>query len=104
MFEVPRIRTLLYSDAGLIQGDTCPACNQLDEQDIQLQLREQAVLLIEQPEGNRAFMPSSPDQVLELLECSEEKLQFPTGYQWLLKRLELLKLSCSATRVAWHDH
>lgn len=102
LFEVGKIRTLLYSDRGFIQGDICPKCLQLKAEQIQQKLRERAMILIEEPFCDSSML-SNHELALELLETSTENIKFPTFYQWLIKHLEILSPISQETQlpVTW---
>lgn len=88
-FEARRIRTLLYTDKGLIQGDVCPNCLKLKANGIRQKIKEQSRLLMRQAELETSGSTFARQLALELLECSGEDLRLPTFYEWLLKRIEI---------------
>ena len=88
-FEVCKIRTLLFNDAELLQGDICSECRDLNSSAIRLKMREQASLLMQYPELNRSNLLSARERALELLETSQEEVRFPTFYHWWFKRIEV---------------
>ncbi len=92
-FKVSIIRALLYNDRGLIQGDLCSKCLKLKAEEIKQKIREQAMLLMELPELYSFSTISSQERGLELLECSTEKVKFPSFYQWLIKKIEVPQAS-----------
>lgn len=100
LFEVSRIRALLYSDRSFIQGDICPKCMQLKAEQIQQKLRDRAMMLMEEPFCDPS---TSPHEALELLETSTEDIKFPTFYQWLIKHLNILprKSQQPQTPMSW---
>lgn len=89
-FEPNKIRALLYNDKGLIQGDLCSACLTLKSPEIRKKMREQASLLMQQPASR--YVQSTPchDRAIELLEASQESVEFPSALQWWLKKMEIL--------------
>ncbi|MGV0025632.1 hypothetical protein [Phormidesmis priestleyi] len=89
-FFTGKIRTLLYSDRRLLQGDICSVCLKLSATGIRKKMREQASLLMQQPAA--CFVQTIPchDRAIELLEASQEDVRFPTFLQWWLKKLEIL--------------
>lgn len=93
VFKVSIIRTLLYNDKGLIQGDICSQCLKLRAEEIKQRIREQAMLLMEIPELYSFSTISSQERALELLECSTEKVKFPSFYQWLIRKIEVFQES-----------
>lgn len=92
-FKVSIIRALVYNDRGLIQGDICSQCLNLKAEEIKQRIREQAMLLMEIPELYSFSTISSQERALELLECSTEKVKFPSFYQWLIKKIEVSQAS-----------
>ncbi len=88
-FEVRKIRTLLYNDAKLLQGDICSECIALRPSEIRSKMREQASLLRQYPELNGSSLLSARERALELLEASQEEVRFPTFYDWWFKKIEV---------------
>jgi hypothetical protein len=88
-FEVSKLRTLLYSDRGLLIGDICPHCLKQETYEIQRLLRQQGNRLMAHPKGEGAQTIASHRQALELLEISTENIEFPTLYHRWLKHLEI---------------
>jgi len=88
-FEVHKIRTLLFNDAGLLQGDICSECRKLKSSTIRSKMREQASLLMQYPELNGSGLLSARERALELLETSQEEVRFPTFYHWWFKKIEV---------------
>ncbi len=106
-FEVQKIRTLLFNDAGLLQGDICSECRELRSSTIRERMREQACLLMEYPELNCSSLLSGKERALELLEASQEEVRFPTFYHWWLKKIEVFSeesQELEATRLGSSDH
>jgi hypothetical protein len=88
LFEVGRIRPLLLNNRGLIQGDVCPECVHLPSDEIQLILADQARLLLEQPSLFAQPEDRAETLALELFEASQEEVEFPRLYQWVMKSIE----------------
>lgn len=88
-FEVCKIRTLLFNDAGLLQGDICLECREAKSSAIRSKMREQASLLMQYPELNGSSLVSARERALELLETSQEEVRFPTFYHWWFKKIEV---------------
>jgi hypothetical protein len=88
-FEVGRIRTLLYSDRRLLQGDICSDCFKLDAKAIKLKMRQQAERLLSQPALTNSRSQAPHNLALELFEVSKENIKFPAFYQRLAKRIEV---------------
>jgi hypothetical protein len=89
-FWVRDIRTLLYSDNNLIQGDVCPACMKLSASRFQHKLRNQANRLVEVAIANPERHDLIQARAVELLETSEENVRFPTFLQWWIKKIQVL--------------
>lgn len=89
-FEVGKIRTLLYNNKGLLQGDVCPLCMKLPAPEIRSHLRERASLLLQQSELSEALMESVRDRALELLQAAQEDVKFPSLIDWWFKKLEVI--------------
>jgi hypothetical protein len=87
-FWSPNIRTLLYSNNNLLQGDVCPSCIKLRASRFQQKLRNQANRLIQESIMKPEKFQLLQDRAFELLETSEEHLTYPTMLQWIFKRLE----------------
>jgi hypothetical protein len=89
LFLTNKIRTLLYSDRGLLQGDICSHCLRLKANTIRNKLREKALInLINTDKLNRPNSIHKPE-ALELLALSKERINFPSSWQWLLKKIEI---------------
>jgi hypothetical protein len=97
---VARIRTLLYNDKGLLQGDICRECLKAGSEGIKERIRKQAVILMTQQPSSSFQQVSDLKLALELLENSKENVQFPTRYQWLLKKLEIFLLGSQELEAA----
>jgi hypothetical protein len=89
-FTVPNIRSLLCTDAGLIQGDVCPTCLKLKADGIKHKMRERSGLLLKQAELDQERSLSLRQRALELLAASQEDITLPTLFTWMGKRLEIL--------------
>jgi hypothetical protein len=90
VFKVERIRHLLYSDCGLLEGDLCADCMKLNSSTIQTKIKEQAWLLLQ----NQNLIKSDPiftaKRASELLEMSKEAVKFPNVLQLWLKKIAIL--------------
>lgn len=84
-FAVNRIRSLLYDDKRLLQGDICPKCLKLTANGIKQKILLSANFLNNQPNLSNCQTISSQ----ELVECASEDVRFPTFYQWLFKQIEI---------------
>lgn len=108
-FEVQKIRTLLFNDAGLLQGDICSECRELKSSTICTKMRELACLLMQYPELNSSTLLSGKERALELLEASQEEVRFPSFYHWWLKELEIFseesqELEAARLRLAYNQN
>jgi hypothetical protein len=88
-FWVRNIRTLLYSDNNLIQGDVCLECTKLKASRFQQKLRSQANRLVQVASTHPERRDVIQERAVELLETSEEKIWFPTVLQWLAKKIQI---------------
>lgn len=88
-FDVSKLRTLLYSDRGLLMGDICPCCIKQETPGIQRLLKQQSHHLMALPQGRGVQTIASYRQALELSEISTEDVQLPTFYQRWLKHIEI---------------
>jgi hypothetical protein len=84
-FQVKRIRTLLFSHQGLLWGDVCPTCLKSKSDGIRQQLKLQARQLLEHDHDDLTAYKDA----LSKLAAAAEPIQFPTFYQWWLRRLEI---------------
>jgi hypothetical protein len=89
-FMVQPIRTLLFSDKGLLLGDICLPCRQSGAEEIRDTLRERSILLKRQAEFSRSTPKAIDDLVAQLTTCAKENVTFPSLFEWALKRWELL--------------
>lgn len=89
MFKVDRIRTLLYSDRGLLQGDICPNCIKTGTIGIQEKLKERVWSLLLKSDGFVSYNSYKRERAAELLEIAEEEVIFPSFWQWWLKRITI---------------
>jgi hypothetical protein len=93
-----KIRTLLYSNKEWLQGDICPECLKVGTEGIKAKMN--VVRLLTQLSSNRSQNVSASELAFKLLETSEEDVQFPTFYQWFLKKLEILLLGSRELEAA----
>jgi hypothetical protein len=84
LFPVGQIRQLLKDHRSLVQGDICSVCTHRSSGEIQRLLtangleRMLSADLIDRERGQ------------ELLELAQEAVQFPSFWQWLSKKIEIL--------------
>lgn len=90
VFRVERIRHLLYSDRGLLEGDLCADCMKLNSSTFKAKIKERAWLLLQ----NHNLIKSDPiftaERASELLEMSKEAVKFPNFLQLWLKKIAIL--------------
>jgi hypothetical protein len=99
-FQVNNIRTLIYDNQNLIQGDICPKCLKLNSRVIQQKLRYHADYLMHESTAHPAQRDRLCKRALELLAVSEESVKFPTFLQWLWKKMEILSLETEELDVS----
>ncbi|BAS55165.1 MULTISPECIES: hypothetical protein [Leptolyngbya] len=89
-FEVGNIRIFLYTDRGLLLGDISPDCLRLSSSEIRQKLREQACAILH-PEEAGCDRDASPtrERALELLQAAQEKVKFPSAFDWWIKKFEI---------------
>jgi hypothetical protein len=88
-FSVGKIRTLLYSDRGLLQGDLCPACLKLKPGGIKQKIRAQSRRLLYDATSSGERSATSQQLALDLLACADEAIRLPNPFDWMLKHLEI---------------
>jgi hypothetical protein len=88
-FPTNKIRTLVYNDRGLLQGDICPDCLQLKSEKIKYKLREKALLMLTKRVRSNIKQSSLKPQAMELLALSQEKIKLPNFWQWLIKKMSI---------------
>ncbi len=88
-FPVTPIRSLLFTDRGLLRGDVCANCLKLGSTGIRETMRERAILLKRQSELHHSNTIAIHEMATELMACSQEIVQFPSLVQWWCKRWEL---------------
>jgi hypothetical protein len=99
-FQVDNIRTLIYDNQNLIQGDICPKCLKLNSTVIQQKLRYHADYLMHESTAHPAQRNNLRERALELLAVSEESVKFPTFLQWLWKKIEIFSLETEELEAA----
>jgi hypothetical protein len=100
LFLTNKIRALLYSDRGLLQGDICSHCLRSKADNIRNKLREKALInLINTDKLNRSNSIHKP-QALELLALSKEKVKFPKSWQWLIKKIAIFSQEDRALEIS----
>jgi hypothetical protein len=89
LFGTTRIRALLRDNHGLIQGDVCAACMKLETSNFQKALRNQANRLLHEAILDPARADLLQARAIEILETSEEQIQWPLFFHWILKKIEI---------------
>jgi hypothetical protein len=106
-FPVPAIRSLLFTDSGLLQGDICSNCYKLGSDGIQQTLRDRAILLKKHSEFYQSNTIAVHQRATELMTCAQERVKFPPLFQWCLKWWEFLTaetVELETTRLQLSDH
>lgn len=88
-FATPHIRALLYSDAGLLQGDVCSNCLKRKTSEMQQALRDHSRQLLAQSRVNDPRSLVLERSAFELLDCAAEAIQLPTRFDWWLKHIQV---------------
>jgi hypothetical protein len=89
-FQPQRIRSLLYSDRGLLQGDVCHSCLRLDAAEFKQTISLNAQLAVVQSGPRDRLAQHYQQQAQELLSVVSEKVRFPSPLQWLVQWVALL--------------
>jgi hypothetical protein len=86
-FAPQKIRSLLYNGRGLILGDVCPNCLNLNSSKIVHKIRLKGNLLLyhSQIQDDLGLYT----EALDFLEAASENIRFPRWYEWLLKSIEI---------------
>jgi hypothetical protein len=89
VFEVGKLRNLLYTDRGLLMGDVCAQCFRKEAHEIQRRLEQRGnwMMVLSKDKGARTI--ATHRQALELVEVAAEPVEFPRAYQLWLKRIEI---------------
>jgi hypothetical protein len=103
IFLVQQIRTLLYSDRGLLQGDICPHCQKLNEENFKKKIYQRASFLWQNADvtdnqdllkvtarRDRGLLDDQKSRALELLTIAQEKVKFPNFLERWFKKMEIL--------------
>ncbi len=106
LFEVGQMRSLLYQDCGLLQGDVCPHCTKLDAESFKQKMVLNARILLQQTASQHSQTMTLHTQALELLAVSKEAIQFPTVWQQTMTKLKALvedTQELETTRLRLHE-
>jgi hypothetical protein len=90
IFVVGQIRSLLYQDSGLLQGDVCPTCAKLSAQDFKETMVLHARILLQQGNPGDSQTITLHERALELLEIAKEPIKFPSFWQQVLMQIDVL--------------
>jgi hypothetical protein len=89
-FKVGSMRRLLMDDRSMLQGDLCHSCVRRTAPSLQKLLRSKGQhLLFKHPERGQ-----------ELMNMATEPVQFPSLWQWLTKKIEILSAETTALEQA----
>jgi hypothetical protein len=89
-FRARRIRSLLYSDRGLLQGDVCHTCLRLETTEFKQTISLNAQLAVVQSGPRDPQAQQQQQQAQELLLLVSEPVRFPSPLQWLVQWVALL--------------
>jgi hypothetical protein len=89
-FRPRRLRSLLYSDGGLLQGDVCQGCLRLETAEFKQTISLNAQLAVVQSGPADALTQKHQQQAQELLAVVRENIHFPSPLQWLVQWVALL--------------
>jgi hypothetical protein len=89
-FKVGSIRRLLVDDRSMIQGDLCHSCIRRTAPSLQKLLKSK---------GQR-LLSRHPELGQELMSMATEPVQFPSLWQWLTKKIEILSAETMALEQA----
>ncbi|HEY9824312.1 MAG TPA: hypothetical protein V6D19_02625 [Stenomitos sp.] len=89
-FWVRNIRSLLYRNDNLIQGDVCSSCVKLNTTEVQQRLKDHAGTLLQCAITQPECADKALNRALELLETSKEALKKPSIWQRLVKKVQIL--------------
>jgi hypothetical protein len=92
-FKVGSIRRLLLDDRAMLHGDLCSNCAGRSAPLLQKLLKVQAKRLI-------ASHAAAQERGQELLAIAAEPIEFPSLWQWLAKKIEVLATETTALEQA----
>jgi hypothetical protein len=92
-FKVGAMRRLLLDDRAMVQGDLCNTCVGHSAPMLQKLLKIQGKRLI-------ASYPAAQEHGEELLAMAKEPVQFPSLWQWAIKKIEILAAETAALEEA----
>jgi hypothetical protein len=89
-FKVGSMRRLLMDDRSMLQGDLCHSCVRRTALSLQKLLKSK---------GQR-LLSKHPERGQELMNMATELVQFPSLWQWLTKKIEILSAETTALEQA----
>lgn len=107
VFHVEPIRSLLYQDSGLLQGDVCPNCARLPATEFKQRMVLNARILLQQESLQDSQTMTLHARALELLEVAKEPIKFPPFWQQWLMQLGVFAQDTQeleAARLGLHEH
>lgn len=107
VFHVLPIRSLLYQDNGLLQGDVCPTCAKLPAAEFKQRMALKARILLQQESAQDAQTMTLQARALELLTVAKEPIKFPSFWQQWLMQLDVFAQDTQeleAARFGFHEH
>ncbi|MBW4470886.1 MAG: hypothetical protein KME45_10865 [Stenomitos rutilans HA7619-LM2] len=114
VFHVAPIRSLLYQDNGLLQGDVCSTCAKLPATEFKQRMVLNARILLQQESVQDAQTVTLHVQALELLDVAKESIKFPSFWQqWLMQldvfaqdtqELEAARFGLQEYPYSWRSH
>lgn len=90
VFTVGRIRNLLYSDRGWLEGDLCADCMKSNSATIQAKIKERAWLLLQNSHSIESEPIFTGKRASELLKISQETVKFPKFWQSWWQKMAIL--------------
>jgi hypothetical protein len=92
-FKVGDLRRLLIDDRAMLQGDLCHRCVHRNASSLQKLLKSQGQRLL-------TSYPAAQERGQELMAMAAEPVQFPSLWQWLTKKIEILAAETTALEQA----
>jgi hypothetical protein len=92
-FKVGSIRRLLIDDRSMLQGDLCHSCVRRTAPSLQKLLKSKGQRLLSSRSANQ-------ERGQELMNMATEPVQFPSLWQWITKKIEILSAETTALEQA----
>jgi hypothetical protein len=89
-FKVGSMRRLLLDNRSMIQGDLCHNCVRRTAPSLQKLLKSKG----------QSLLSKHPERSQELTNMATEPVQFPSLWQWLTKKIEILSAETTALEQA----